>query len=750
MAGSFKVGMTLTAKDEASKVLEKGLKETTKAATEAEKAVEKVSVAQYVAAQKTARANRAAVQEARKASDARTALGIRSEQTIQREIDRSIAAYNRLARSGVASAREMERAYAGLDTRLRGLQRELYGVAKEATKAGAAARGAGGAGGGSLWQTATSVAGGVAAAGAVMAQPVLGQMSYDRKLAMMANTAFSDGGIQGRTQGKTALAASIRKAVTYGGGSKDDAAEAMNQMLASGAVSYDSANKLLPQIMKYATASGTSPLDLATLAIKGKQSFGLKDSDIPAALNMAIAAGKAGNFELKDMARWLSPQMAAAGSLGMKGIDDFGKLLSLNEAAGTTAGSSEEAGNNVVNLLTKINSQDAANAAKKVIINGHGIDLPGTLAMAREKGVNPIEAFSRVVDRVVGSDPKYQALQKRMAGAKDDTEKHAVMESMATLLEGSGVGKIVADRQALMGLLAYRNTPEYRKQVEAQASAQRTLPEGQRAGDVDFDFIGSTNDYKLEQAKNAHDFAQMDSVKKQADMLGSVADAAARLETDFPHLASVVETASTAIQAMTAAAVAFAGLKFLTGGGAGAAASGAGAAETAVGAAVKGGGIFGAMGRLLGFGGGVTALATMTTPEEDAASNGSDARWKAIREKYPQSVIDAARKRYQSWYQFGEGYSTENEQWIQQYLADPQNVNNAVPSAGQVLTPGSNPSQTGQPQSGQTLPPYLTGAAAPSGGLQITTQLVVDGQVLADVVNKHNLFDGNRSTGGPQ
>lgn len=740
MAGSFKVGMTLSAKDEATNVLVKGLKLTTKAATDAEKAVESVGNAQQKTTQQNARSARTAADEARRASAARENLGVRSERSIQREIAQTIASYNRLTRAGVTSAREQDRAFRAMNQRVRELKTELNGVSR-AAKLGNIGRGV------------ATAAGAVAAGTAVLAQPVGRQMAYERNLSMMANTAFSEGGQAGRLSGRNKLATSIRSAVTYGGGTKEDASEAMNQMLASGVVSYDTANKWLPQLMKYATASGASPVDLATLAIKGKQSFGLKDEDIPTALNMAAAAGKAGNFELKDMARWLAPQMAAAGSAGMKGMDDFAKLLTLNEAAGVTAGSSDEAGNNVVNLLAKITSSDAASAAKKVQINGHGIDLPGTLANAREKGIDPIEAFSRVVDKVVSSDKRYQQLQTKLANTKDGGERAATMESMATILEGSGVGKIIADRQALMGLLAYRNNPEYRKDVAAQINTQRTLPEGKRAGDEDFAFIASTNDFKVEQAKNTADFAQMDSVKRLADIAGSAADEVNKFGQEFPGLTTAVVGATTAIQTMTAAAVAFAGLKFLTGGAAGAAATGATSAATAATAAARGGSLLGTLGKVLGLGGTATALATMTTPEEDAASDGSEERWKSIRAKYPQKVIDAARKKYQPWYQFGEGYSTENEQWIQSYLADEQNsasgasispnqvLPSAAPAAGGGATPG--PQNSATPQQAQT-------AAQAVPPVNITTQLSIDGHVVAEAVNKYNVQDGNRGTGGPQ
>ena len=81
-------------------------------------------------------------------------------------------------------------------------------------------------------------------------------------------------------------------------------------------------------------------------------------------MNMAMSAGQAGGFELKDMAKWLPQQMAAASMSGMSGRAGFAKLAALNQAAMITAGNKEEAGNNVVNLLGKINSNDTAADAK--------------------------------------------------------------------------------------------------------------------------------------------------------------------------------------------------------------------------------------------------------------------------------------------------------------------------------------------------------------------------------------------------
>lgn len=66
----------------------------------------------------------------------------------------------------------------------------------------------------------------------------------------------------------------------------------------------------------------------------------------------------------------------------------------------------------------------------------------------------------------------------------------------------------------------------------------------------------------------------------------------------------------------------------------------------------------------------VVALANTTTPQEDDETKNGPAKWAALRAKYPQSVIDAARKKYQPWYQVGQGYAAENEEWVKKYMAE--------------------------------------------------------------------------------
>ncbi|HBE5501910.1 TPA: phage tail tape measure protein [Escherichia coli] len=744
MAGNFKVGMTLTAKDEASQVLEKGQKQVIKATEGVTKATRKAGAEQKRTEQESVNSTKKAAKEIQRAARARETLGIRAEREIRREIYQTVASYNRLARAGFESAQEQERAMQATREKARALKRELDGVTQAQMKMaktpvipeqGRFARAA------AFGGNAVTIGGGIAAGAAIMAQPVKKQMSYERQLAMMANTAFSDGGLEGRRAGLEQMKSSIRNAVTYGGGTKEDAAETLDALLKDGGISFETASKWLPELMKYATASGASATDLANVMLKGKKTFGFRDEDISTVLNMAIAAGKEGSFELSDMARWLSSQLGSASAAGMRGKDDFVKILALNEAAAITAGSSDEAGNNVFNLLAKLTSHDIETAAKSIDYNGKGIDFSGTLVQAREHGLDPIDALSSLIDKIVASDKRFQELQKKLASARDKGEQTAVYDSMAKLLEGFGVGKLVADQQALKALLAYRNNPEYRKKVEDAINQQRTLPEGQRAGDVDFNFISGLNDFKTEQAKNTLEFSQMDGVKKLADASGTVADAITWAGKEFPGLTTSVVTATTAIKAMTAAAVTFAGLKFITGNKtSGEADKPDDIGDTA--SKVKdisevASGNQGRLGKIMGAAGKIVTIY---------------AGYEAAEELYGAVVGDTIKNFTDNHGLFfaDDGSLFFTREGMLKRDNELKAAADALPSPEQVnKAAGNTTPESASKQPGRiTQPEYLTHWGPPASPINFTTQLVLDGQVVAEAVNKYNLQDGNRGTGG--
>lgn len=712
---SLQLAMTLLAKDQGSKVLRQTLADVLKQTNANKKAEEEAARVREQSAQSGIRASRTLQQEYQRAANARSVLGIRSERDIQREIAQTQAAYNRLLRTGTLTANEQTRAFRAMTNQVAQLRTELNGAGQSMSRMERAR----------MWGgNFTAFAGGIAAAGAIVAPSVRNQMTYEQRLASMANTAFADQNTAGRRAGMRSMDQLIRRSVAVGGGNKETAANTLDALLASGAVEYNSAERLLPMLQKYSTATGADSKDLAMIAIRLKQTFGLKDSDIPKALNMAISAGQAGSFELADMAKYLPEQLANASSIGMKGLDDFATLLGLNQASAITAGTSDKAGNNVINLLGKISSQDASNAAARIKINGKGIDLPGSLAAAQGKGMNALDAFSAIVDKIVAQNPGYQKLEKQLKNTPDDPSRLRIMDSQLQILQGSAVGQIIADREALMALIAYRGNRKYAYGVRDDANAQRTLPELQTAGERNFDLIQGTNLYKVNQLNNTRDFAQMDSIQPLSDVLGKLSGELNDYAGAYPGLTKALAGAETAIKAMTAAAWAFAGIKFLSSAGTAATAAGttAAGAGTAAATATR---IPGWAGRL-GLGRVLAPFAVWqgaeAVPLMQVSRGDAEARGRLEKGNYPNDqarMLDALKSRpglMDAWDE------------VKSWWASPSNIR--VPESA----------------NGYPVPPF---ARTPSQQppINITTKLELDGRVIAEAVNEVN---GQSAARGPQ
>ncbi len=522
-----------------------------------------------------ARADRNALTSSQRLANARQQLEIRSEQTIRREIDQTIAAYNRLARAGFASTNEQARAFAALSARVADLRRELGGVQQQESALARTGRGIGMA-----WKAGAAVAG--ASAGAMVAAPAVREtMAYDRRLAMMANTAFSDRDVAGRRRGVGELNDAIVTAVRSGGGSREQAADTLDNLLASGAVSDKTAMGMLPTLQKYATATGADPNELGNIAIRAMQNFKIREEDIPRALDMALKGGQAGGFELRDMSKWLPQQMAMAKLAGMSGLQDFGKLVVANQASVITAGTRDEAGNNLVNLLEKLNSQDTQIKAKKL-----GIDLTGSLASSRAKGVNALDAFIGILENVMSRDKRYQSLKTKLATAPEGQRKE-IMESQIQLLEGTSIGKIIHDRQALGAAVAYMGQKDYRKRVESQVFDATT------AVDSNFSMIANTPSFKAEQLNNERVFAQQNVMGGLDRALGDAATKLTDYARKYPELTAAIEGTTLGMRTLTAALTPLALLALVRGGAGVAGAAGAGVAG-AVGAGAAGVASFGA------------------------------------------------------------------------------------------------------------------------------------------------------------
>jgi hypothetical protein len=70
-----------------------------------------------------------------------------------------------------------------------------------------------------------------------------------------------------------------KKAVRYGGGTPE--LTQGTEYLLSGVVDKEVAMKILPDVMRYSTASGANPEDLAKIASAAIANFGIKPEELP-------------------------------------------------------------------------------------------------------------------------------------------------------------------------------------------------------------------------------------------------------------------------------------------------------------------------------------------------------------------------------------------------------------------------------------------------------------------------------------
>ncbi|EGR9583228.1 phage tail tape measure protein [Salmonella enterica subsp. enterica serovar Carmel] len=729
MARDFKLSMSLNLKDNASKLLASLLKEGTKQASEAEKAAKRQSEEQQKSTKAAISLERTRAAELRRNAKAREALGISSEQTIRRQIDQTIAAYNRLSRAGVMSATEQSRAFNQMRSRVAELRKELQGVTRleRARQTG---------------RNAMTIAGGVMAAGAALVQPIRKQMSYSERLTEMTNTAFSDQDVAGRTAGMQRLDKLIRQNVQSSGLSKEGVMGAAGVLFGKG-FSESEVNAILPVLTRTAAASKTDPEQLASVATKMMQTLHLTKDQIPAALNSMLVGGQKGGFEIADMVNGFPAQMAIAEQLGLSGMKGVNTLIKMNELGEVTAGSTDEASTNVVNLLQKINAPDTREKLKHVKVNGKGINLEATLAQAKAHGMNQVDAFVKIVETVASQNKEYVKLKKKLESLpkNDKSGKRELYESMFQIFQGAGIGEVVNDRQALLGLIAYMNGGKTSGEIDAALYQQQNLKPGEKnATDLNFEFNSQQPWFKADQAKNAWDFAQMDAVKGPAHLVGTFAGGLADAAEKFPGLATAVAGATTAIQAMTQAALAFAGLKFLTEGlgglvgKVGTAAEG-GALVSKVGNAVTGGEktlshAAGTTGR--GFLGRILGKVFAPLALYEGAKDAPIVQVERARDK--RARVEAAG------YKLPEGFSSPGllDVWDEWHTPSPSRETIAPSQVLSVTDPrrynsglGGN-QYPGQPQKIE---------------LNNKTVLEVDGQTLAEVVNRYNVQDAARGTG---
>lgn len=560
MAKDMKVQLELNAKDNASQVIAKVGKEVEKAFKDTERAAQTSSQAQVTAAEKVATATQSsnkrieqAYREARKsAADlarARETLGIRSENAIQQGIRQTRAAYEQLKRSGVASQNELRRASEQTKQRIKELNAEL-GRSSFGDKAASVGRGL------------IGVGAGVAAGAMVTAPKMMQAADYDMALARVADTGYSGGTIEEKTKGKEKVHQAIKSSITQYGGTKEDALSAINELMAQGKVKVEEALELLPVIQKNATATGASSHELTNM-VNSMLGAGIKKEEIQIALDYMNASGKAGGFELKDMAQYF-PQLLA--SSGVDNLDDLKKMgVQLQQVYGVSGGASETA-TNLTNFYSKVKASSTAKNIENIEFtdqNGKkkSIDMSKSMQHYIKQGQNASEALLSIIGDVLENDTEYQGLLKQYHSAQDG-EKKALMKKVYKYVEGTKVAEIMPDLQAGLAVYGMLNDAQGAENVNQQYK----IAEKGNYNQESFDWISKQNGFIFEVAKNTNEMTQLENFQKVNDMAAEVAKRYSEFAQDFPNLHSALVASTDAVWAFGAALAASSVLDLLRGG----------------------------------------------------------------------------------------------------------------------------------------------------------------------------------------
>lgn len=228
----------------------------------------------------------------------------------------------------------------------------------------------------------------------------------------------------------------------------EDMRAGLDLLLARG-MGVDAATDAIGPAGRLATAYKVELPDAAGAAYSSLQNLKVAASDVGLVFDAMAAAGNAGGFEVSDMARHFPALTAQMQALGQEGIPAVADLSAALQVAMHTAGNADEAGNNIKNLLAKINAPGTIRAFQK----NFGIDLPAAMQRLEDQGYSTLEAITMITQEATGGDMKklgfafedMQARQGIMALIQNLEEYRRIR---ASAMDSSGTVDAAFDQRA--------------------------------------------------------------------------------------------------------------------------------------------------------------------------------------------------------------------------------------------------------------------------------------------------------------
>ncbi|MER9625058.1 phage tail tape measure protein [Mesorhizobium sp. M0222] len=178
----------------------------------------------------------------------------------------------------------------------------------------------------------------------------------------------------------------------------DQVVQGLETLIASGR-SLEEGLSFLPTVARTAQASGAEMSDIALTADAMASSLGITADKMQEAFDILAFEGKAGKFELKDMAAELPALAPAFAALGYKGTEGLKKLAAMLEIVRNQTGSSSEAATNFGNVLQKAYGNEVAKNFKK-----YNIDIRKELDKTRKAGGDVIQTLVEQTQKALKGD----------------------------------------------------------------------------------------------------------------------------------------------------------------------------------------------------------------------------------------------------------------------------------------------------------------------------------------------------------
>ncbi|MGO4831830.1 phage tail tape measure protein, partial [Rhizobiaceae sp. 2RAB30] len=178
----------------------------------------------------------------------------------------------------------------------------------------------------------------------------------------------------------------------------DQAVEGLDTLVSSG-MSLKEALAFLPSVLATAQAAGATTTDIANTAQKAASALGLQAGEMQRAFDIMVTGGKAGQFELKDMAAYIPELANSFASLGYKGEEGLKELVAILQTIREDTGSAGAAATQAQNIFGKMFSQETANK-----FDDFGINLRKEMEAAKVAGEDAVAAFVQISKEAVDGD----------------------------------------------------------------------------------------------------------------------------------------------------------------------------------------------------------------------------------------------------------------------------------------------------------------------------------------------------------